>query len=143
MSVASSSYAIASENIAAERFEGEYVLLDLASGRYIALSAHAGAVWDALLAGLSPDAIGTAMQADDTQRHALIGFVAQLAELGLITPADKPAASQTLNGQLDEISRVQGPLELTIDVFDDLSELLLADPIHEVDDEVGWPPRRS
>jgi hypothetical protein len=143
MSVTNSSYTIASNDIAAERFEGEYVILDLASGRYIALSAHAGTVWDALMAGLSPDAIATAIETDETGRQALNGFVAQLVELGLVRPADEGTAPASLNGQLSGISGAEGPLDFTIDVFDDLSELLLADPIHEVDDKVGWPPRRS
>lgn len=143
MILTSSSYTFASQNIAAERFEGEYVILDLASGRYIALSAHAGAIWDALMAGMSPDAIGDAIEADESRREALNAFVSQLAELALIAPMDEPSASTSLNGQLDEISRVEGPLELTIDVFDDLSELLLADPVHDVDEDAGWPRNKS
>lgn len=143
MILTSSSYTFASQNIAAERFEGEYVILDLASGRYIALSAHAGAIWDALMAGMSPDAIGDAIEADESRREALNAFVSQLAELALIAPMDEPAPSTSLNGQLDEISRVEGPLELTIDVFDDLSELLLADPVHDVDEDAGWPRNKS
>lgn len=143
MILTSSSYTFASQNIAAERFEGEYVILDLASGRYIALSAHAGAIWDALMAGMSPDAIGDAIEADESRREALNAFVSQLAELALIAPMDEPSPSTSLNGQLDEISRVEGPLELTIDVFDDLSELLLADPVHDVDEDAGWPRNKS
>ena len=32
--------------------------------------------------------------------------------------------------------------EPRIEVFDDLAELILADPIHDVDEQAGWPSPR-
>jgi hypothetical protein len=37
----------------------------------------------------------------------------------------------------------QGSVGLALDSYDDLRDLVLTDPIHDVDEEVGWPPRRT
>jgi hypothetical protein len=39
------------------------------------------------------------------------------------------------------LSALDGAIKL--EVFDDLSELLVADPIHDVDEEAGWPHRKD
>jgi hypothetical protein len=30
-----------------------------------------------------------------------------------------------------------------VDVYDDLAELIYADPVHDVDEQAGWPKKRS
>jgi hypothetical protein len=57
-------------------------------------------------------------------------FSAQLVELGLIVESDEAA----LPAQAQDFATAP-----SIEVYDDLSDLILADPIHDVDEKQGWP----
>jgi hypothetical protein len=39
----------------------------------------------------------------------------------------------------DELAGAAGPF--TVEMFDDLADLILTDPIHDVDQNAGWPHR--
>ena len=57
-------YAVASGDIVSEDFDGEFVVLDLGSGKYYSMDAAASALWRAITAGVSMqalvDAVGSA-----------------------------------------------------------------------------------
>lgn len=67
-------------------------------------------------------------------------FLCRLHELNLIRAAI-PAATEVVP-PIDWNSFATGD-EPEIEVFDDLAQLILADPIHDVDAEAGWPMRRA
>lgn len=134
------SYAINAPDVVAEDFDGKTVILNLADGRYFSLEGIASQIWSQLLAGLSPDAI---FESIDAQQPALTKrsseFVDRLIELKLIRPQEAEAGGSA--GPLDQTWSSEEP---QIEVFDDLAELIFADPIHDVDEQAGWPaPRPS
>ncbi|HMS63424.1 MAG TPA: hypothetical protein PKD63_14190 [Solirubrobacteraceae bacterium] len=120
-----------------ETFEGEAVLVNLRLGRYYALDAAASEVWAAVCDGLTVAALAAAVGAPrGLDADAGIPWVApllrRLAEEELVTvqggplPAGDPAPG--------------GPPEPALQVFTDMEDLLLLDPIHDVDlDGSGWP----
>jgi hypothetical protein len=131
-------YAVANGDVVSEQFEEDFVVLDLNSGRYFALGGAAAQLWQALIAGVSVEAI-LAKVADKDGRHASIyEFIGKLTDYGLIAPAERtgvPVAAPA------ELARIDAGLD--IQVFDDLAELLIADPIHDVDEDAGWPHRKA
>lgn len=116
------SYELAGPDIVHESFGGDLVVLNLASGQYFGLNSSAALLWNAIVDGQA---------VTDEVATGALAFAQHLIELGLIVPATgvqaKPAAALSLDS---------AP---TIEVYDDLSDLIVADPIHDVDDEAGWP----
>lgn len=129
-------YRLRDNEIAAEQFEDDFVVLDLEGGKYYALDGASALVWQAVVGGATLESI---LGATDAARHDDIrAFVARLIEFELIAPRDDALADAPLPAGLDALD---GAIKL--DVFDDLAELLVADPIHDVDEEIGWPHRKA
>jgi len=133
------SFVLASPDIASEEFDGEYVILDLGSGRYFSLSGLAAAVWRGLVDGHSVSTLGAGLAAGDER----IGLVAQAAEAmvghGLLRRGGQPPNGPVPDAILAALAEAEPVLR--IEVFDDLADLLVADPIHDVDETAGWPHR--
>lgn len=135
----SSAYEINAPDVIAETFDGEPVILNLVDGRYFSLSGIASSIWPVLLAGHSPESILTSIRA---QRPELVGasseFVARLLELNIVR------ARSDINGvRSAPIEAVWSGDTPEIEVFDDFAELIAADPIHDVDEDAGWPNLRK
>jgi hypothetical protein len=131
-----------------ERLDDEVIAINLETGAYFALDGTAADAWTLAAAGSSTDDIVTALAARYEKAPATIpadvsAFVAELVEQGLAsetadapTPADDAAPLPTGGNARREY------LPPSLLRYDDLADLLLLDPIHEVDD-VGWPIART
>lgn len=127
------SYEVPGPDIVFERFDGDLVVLNLSTGKYFGLNPAAAVLWDALVTGVPAADLVAAGAAPGL----LEGFLSQLAAHGLLvaTPATKPVVLKPeAAAALAALSDVP-----QIEVFDDLADLILADPIHDVDAEAGWP----
>jgi hypothetical protein len=134
----SSRYAINAPDVVAEDFNGQIVILNLANGHYFSLDGIAAPIWSSLLAGHTPDAILVSI---GEKRPELVegssAFLSRLVELDLVRPHGNGAA-----GLADVTGGDWSGAPPQIEVFDDLAELIFADPIHDVDEQVGWPAPR-
>ena len=130
-------YAVASKDIVFESFDGEAVVLDLSNGKYFGFSDSGSRVWQALTSGISAQAlVGAAAGAATIKQADLESFIARLLDFGLLAPTDTPA--QPLSGELSAaLAASREPLK--VDVHDDLADLIIVDPIHEVEEPLGWP----
>jgi hypothetical protein len=131
-------------DVIAETIDGEVIIINLNSGAYYSSLGSGGAIWQALIANHSVD-------------EALDLVAASYgAERGVIEPEVSQFVSQLLDeGLLIEVTDVppgDGVVLATVGVFEtpvlskyvDMQELLLLDPIHDVDPSVGWPfPKAS
>ncbi len=122
-------FSLASEDVVFEEFDGDLVVLDLATGRYFGFNDAATALWRALVDGASVEDLVAAAPSVD----GIGAFVTRLVEAGLLTASEVPSASADLSA----LGALAGAP--TVEVYDDLSDLILADPIHDVDAEAGWP----
>jgi len=133
----SSRYVIAEPDVVCEDFNGDVVILNLANGHYYGLQGIASAIWSAILAGETPASI---LASIGQQRPELLdassALLARLLELGLM----RPGAGH--DGMPPPHHRTWAGDPPQIDVFDDLAELIFADPIHDVDETTGWPALR-
>lgn len=134
-------YQLAVPHVTADEFDGEYVVLDLEKFRYYSFSSGAAQVWNALTSGYTVAEL-VAPVTNEQVRTSIIEFAKQLVQDRLISPATEPL-SPTLTALAAITAELQQP-ELTFhfDAFDDLAELLAADPIHDVEREVGWPHQK-
>lgn len=131
-----SRWSAASVDISLEKFDGEYVALDMALGRYFALSAAASVVLDALLAGASPAMIVAANASRAAEITALIN---DLGSSGILI-AEEGAPVEPDPVLLVHLASLNGSISL--EAHDDLADLILADPIHDTDGDFGWPARK-
>lgn len=114
-----------------EEFEGEAVLVQLRTGCYYALNDAGTATWRALSGGRSAAAVAAGLALD---QDAVAAFIAQMLAEELI----EPAAADLGPGDLDAVAAGVAAPELQR--FTDMQELLLLDPIHDIDlNGDGWP----
>jgi hypothetical protein len=130
-------YAVASKDIVFESFDGEAVVLDLSNGKYFGFSDSGSAIWQALSSGVGTQAlIGSVAGSATIDAAALEAFVAQLVDFGLLAPSD--ATPRPLpDGFPAALAVAKEPLDVS--VHDDLADLIIVDPIHEVEEPLGWP----
>ena len=135
-------YAVANSDIVYETFDGDAVVLDLASGRYFGVSDSGSCVWEALIAQVPPASLVGRPCGDGLLSAAdLDAFIARLTEYGLLLPATD-AISTALSPELAQ--RLAAAREaLKIDMHDELADLVMVDPIHDVDEPAGWPAAKQ
>lgn len=126
------SYKVAGPDIVFEQFDGDLVVLNLGTGQYFGFNAAAAAVWTVLMAGVRPEQ----MVVCGLELSSLSTFVERLVALGLIVP--DPQGSGTLTNELRSLLTTDTSPP-TVDTYDDLADLIVADPIHDVDQRAGWP----
>lgn len=123
-------YKTASEDVVFEDFDGETVVLDLGTGRYFGLNAAASALWPTLSSGVDSAALARA----GVDPSWVSRFARDCIEAGLLVEApETPERRLPVGFQVP----VDAPPQ--IEVHSELSDLIAADPIHDVDLEVGWP----
>lgn len=129
-----SSYAINAPEIVSEDFDGEIVVLNLTNGHYFSLGGIARTIWSLLLAGRTPQSILVSIEARRPELLQVSSeFFTRVIELDLVCPQMAATVSA------DPINELWSGDAPTIEVFDDLADLVAADPIHDVDEQAGWP----
>lgn len=127
-----------------ERFEDETVAVHFETGNYYSLNRSADVVWDLIIKGLSLNEVMSAMQLffsdySNAFEKDIEEFVQILLKEKLIVHMEEGIAAS------DWIPSNGGPLipyeKPKIETFSDMKDLLLLDPIHDVD-ETGWPSPR-
>lgn len=93
-------------------------------------------VWAGLVAGATPGELAARLPAGSQARASLVAFVESAINAGLLREAEGPANVGA--SDLAERIAVSGE-NFAFEAFDDLTELLAADPIHDVAKEAGWP----
>ncbi len=127
-------FALAGPDVVAEGFDGDFVVLNLSTGRYFGLNAVAGAIWARAVAGWPENEISRAAEACCNAAavgHLLDDLVAN--ELLVVQPAVRTDVADIGFADL-----AGAPV---LETHDDLADLIVADPIHDVDREAGWPHR--
>jgi len=131
-------YAVA-RDVIHETFEGEVIIANLQGGSYYTLGGVGLDVWTALAAGVPVGAVVAAIaeafgrdaqEVADTVAH----LVARLTDEHLLT-GPTPAAPGAATEVVVTADTFEEP---TFERYTDMQQLLLLDPIHDVDDS-GWP----
>lgn len=139
-----SSFEIAIPEVIAEEFGTEIVVLNLGNGKYFSLTGLAMDLWRDVSGGHRPkDLVDRLTVLHDEVGSAARIFFQNLIEEGLIRPVPTAGTPPSL-----ELATVLAALEQNsqpprLEAFDDMAELILADPIHDVDEDLGWPTRRD
>lgn len=131
-------YSTSVPNVAAEVFDGEVVVANYLTGAYYSLTGSAASIWQGLANGMSSTEIADWLSARfpdaaETIPATIMAFVDRLLNEGMLAPGAAPAAAAT------EPALTLAAFELPqVERFDDLADLLLLDPVHDVA-QAGWP----
>ncbi|MCP4398989.1 MAG: PqqD family protein [bacterium] len=140
------SFKINSPQVVHETIDGEAVIIDMDTGSYYSLQHVGAAIWNFIdrriqvkhiVAGICQQYSGDA----EEMAEAVSQLLSQLQEEHLILPnsdateTSQPSGLPDLEGEKTEF--VMPVLER----FTDMQDLLLLDPIHEVDEAEGWPKK--
>jgi hypothetical protein len=141
----STPYRICTPEVAHETIDGEAVIVNLESGYYYSLREVGAEVWNLIDAGATPQQVVELMvnRYDGNSGNiskTLEGLFEILHDEKLIEPSlDQTGPSLDQLAETLPVDEVLGDFNLPVlEKYDDMQQLLLLDPIHEVDEE-GWP----
>lgn len=135
-------YRIDSTRVISDTLEGEAVIIDLQDGSYYSLNSPASVLWGLLQAGATKQQL----QAYCAARYdaplsdvvaSLEAYIAQLVQYALVVeePAEAPQNQQVV----EPLPGKEPFVPFMLQRYEDMQEVLLADPIHDVDEQTGWP----
>lgn len=135
-------YKINRPRVIHEAFDDEVVIVNFEDGSYFSLNPSGMLVWAALDEGRSVEDIADLLaghyQAERSQvEPALATLIQDMCAARLILPADGALPAPPPPPPLAPRKPFDPP---RLNRYTDMQELLLLDPVHEVDD-TGWPNR--
>jgi hypothetical protein len=141
----SNRYRVNSPRVMHETIEGEVIVIDLTTGSYYSLRASGAEVWHALERGLPEDAIADAVAsrydgAPAEITAAVSALLQELSQEGLIESSN--GAGEAPPTEVSAAAHDDRPRERfqppVLEKHTDMQDLILLDPVHEVDAR-GWP----
>ena len=138
------SYEPAGQDIVSEEIDGEVIIVNLGNGSYYSLTQSATVIWSRIARGETLEQIHGILQQRylgeaGVLQQGLTDLIRALEAEGLIR---RVAAEFQVNGSLpaEEPTGGREPyLPPLFERFTDMGDLLLLDPVHEVEGEKGWP----
>lgn len=131
-------YTLNSEKMFYDVADGVAVIIDFTSGTYYGLGELSSAVFENMMNGAGDGAILAALKAipgcPDTIEEGYKAFLDTLFEREMILGDGEGGECAPIDPALAE-----GGFELTCEDFSEVQDLLLADPVHDVEPEMGWP----
>jgi hypothetical protein len=140
-------YQVNSTKVVAETIDGEVVIVNLEKGDYYSLVKSGAQIWGKIEQNLTLSQILQQMIAEYNDSEENItknvkGFIEILKTEGLVLVEAIDIDSYTETNSAVVENNGTGKLEFdlpTLEKYTDMEELLLLDPIHEVDEQQGWP----
>jgi hypothetical protein len=139
-------YEVAKPHVIHETVEGEVIVINLDSGNYYSLRGPGAVIWQSLSETRSVDSTIRRLRSRfDVQprdaEEAVHRLIDQLLKEGLVSAASEPTSSDQ---KLPPEAGTRLPWEEpSLETFDDMQDLILLDPVHEVDDTQGWPHQQE
>jgi Coenzyme PQQ synthesis protein D (PqqD) len=140
-------YEPAGMDIVSEEIDGEVIIVNLRNGNYYSLSQSATVVW----AGIQEHATLERLQQHLHTRYSgetgsmgrdLAELIQALEAEQLITlhaASESATAVQAPTADAENAGEKEAYRPPLFERFTDMGDLLLLDPVHEAEDEKGWP----
>ncbi|WP_141500880.1 hypothetical protein [Paenibacillus luteus] len=119
--------------------DGQAIIINFVTGMYYGASALGSMVLDALMQGKDPKQIvdkiknneGCVVDIDQRVER----FIAALTEKEIFISDHQPYSQESLG----DFVIVDRDYSLELNEFAEVQDLLLADPVHDVEADMGWP----
>jgi hypothetical protein len=130
------SYKVNSPGVINDEIDSEVVIVDLNIGHYFRINKESSQLWNLIIKGNSISQILTFCENRSELQLDMENIVQNLLNLQIICEAAEP-----LN-PITELPKWKYT-KFEIEKFTDLEDILGLDPIHEVDEEKGWPNKQN
>lgn len=134
--------------VVSEKYENEVLVINLDTGTYYSLTGASPRLWELLQSGEPLEAIlrifvEESNEGVDPPRSAIIEFIVRLlAEKLIVTDSIMDPFDPHAEFIVTSDPEVEGSEPVFgLQIFTDMQDLLLLDPIHDVESE-GWPVAR-
>jgi len=140
-------YRMDTPNVIHQALDGEVIMIDLRSGAYYSLQAGGPESWNELQASPALEDIVASLAASHVEprpelEEVVGAFLQELERNHLVVSfvADGEAPPRPRSPeQRPTRTNLEPPV---LERFDDMQDLILLDPVHEVDEDAGWPHTR-
>lgn len=121
-------------SVVAEEVEGEVIAINLATGAYYSMQGWSAWAWSALAAGVPVDDVAAKVP----EANVVAGFLTDLLDERLLAPVgdDTVAPDSEASIPSPPVDAFEG---LLVERHTDMADLILLDPVHDVDPDKGWP----
>lgn len=133
-------YKINDARVVSEILDGEVIIIDFKEGFYYSLNNTGSVLWVGIQNGYTRSQLLAyfAERYDatpDAIEKSVSALIEQLKSLSLVTEeaAESAPAVEAYSGEKEKF------FMLALQQFQDMQEMLLADPIHDIDEQTGWP----
>lgn len=130
-------YELAAPQCSAEEFDGEVVAINLDNGIYFSMKTPGSWIFLDLCAGHSVETILNIFKTNNDLCLSVDAFILEVVSAGLLRakdsvrePSDVPFLASV------SIDSLNSPV---LESFGDMQSLLLLDPVHDIDETIGWP----
>lgn len=132
-------YEVNKPEVVDESVDGEALIVHLGTGAYFSARGPADVAWQLFAGGATVTEVVSALAGTSVDAEAVAGVAGFLSELvteDLLRARLSPPGSAAVSWH--------APFAVpTLEKFTDMEDLLLLDPIHDVDDATGWPNART
>jgi hypothetical protein len=139
-------YRINAPQVTHQTIEDEAIILNLENGAYYSTEGTGVVIWEGAVQGATADEIIAYLKQQyngdiAAMATATARFLAELQQEELIVPAAPDGVSVPAFPQppLEALAAFESPV---LNKYTDMQDLLLLDPIHEVDEQ-GWPIKKQ
>jgi hypothetical protein len=128
-------YTLSGKGIIWELLHDEVIIANLDVGIYYSIRGSGTSIWQLLIAGNATSSIEALLIEKYGNASGLVTFVERLVEEGLLSSADSSSECLLHLSLPDSYESPQ------LERYEEMKNLLLLDPIHEVDEQ-GWPSHK-
>ena len=133
-------YRLNDEKVFSDVTDGIAILIEVESGIYYGLNLLTTGVYENIVGGADTEELKAALAAvkgyNEKIGAAYAAFLNELIEKEFIT--EDATATAAVELAFDEYT--EDDMDFVLSAYPDAAELLLADPIHQVKEELGWTP---
>lgn len=128
-------YIVNTKQAISEDTEGETVVINLETGSYYNLNSEASKIWQYLLKGTDIGVLKTKLKPVNSSaidESKIDEFIEKLIAESLIAETEIANSLPQADIEIDFAN-------IVIETYTDMQDMLGLDPIHEVEEEAGWP----
>jgi hypothetical protein len=138
-------YKLNEENFFCDITDGTAIIINSLTGVYYSINVFGSMVFERIIAGYSQDEILTLLKnipnIPSNIDEKLDYFINELLQENIITVSNEETAKLVLiDASIDADIAAESDFEMILTEYSDIQALLIADPIHDVEDWDGWSP---
>ena len=138
-------YSINAKKMYCDMADGQAIVINFETGMYYGMSPLASAILDLILKGATPEAIAAALKgkpgASASIEEDIKAFIQKLMDREILVVHENQDGLKSIAAeeiQFDQEALAEG-FGLEINEYAEAQDLILADPIHDVNVDMGWP----